>query len=105
MLGTILASSKQFKPRRHRPRSTIIGEMEAVTDVRQAMSFGNQEFNTLAVELVGFIAQGTAEGFAGEQDSSGFINDKRGIACLHKGARQKGGIWHLTRQPMRHPNR
>jgi len=53
-----------------------------MTDVRHAIAFGNEELETLAVELTCGVLGSVAGLIVGEQDSPRLINDERGVLHL-----------------------
>ena len=65
-----------------------------MTDVRQAIAFGNEELERLADELACRILEHMAGLIAREQDGPRFINDERGISRLREDTFQGPGGLH-----------
>jgi hypothetical protein len=55
-----------------------------MTDVRQPKPFGDEQLETLAMELAWGILEHMAGLFAGEQDDPRFVNDERGVRRLRE---------------------
>jgi hypothetical protein len=55
-----------------------------MTDVRQAIPMGDEELNTLTVELACGILEHMAGLIAGEQDRPRLINDERGVCRVRE---------------------
>jgi len=84
---------ERLKACSHRPRpcATIIGEAQAVTDVRQAIALGNEEFEALSMELACGIFEQMAGLIGGEQDCPRLIDDEACARGLPDDTFQVGG--------------
>ena len=99
VFAPVLAQSEQFEARPHRPRATVIGEANAMADVRQAVPFRDQELDALAVKFACGISKRFAGLIGGEQDGPRLINDERGVRRLSDRALQDRSGMHCVETP------
>ena len=72
-------------------RYPVIGEAQAMTDVRQPKPLRHEQFDTLPVKLAGGVPQQMLDLSVGEQNGSRFADDDRRIRCAVDASRELHG--------------